>query len=185
MNITLTHTAIAPVEMNKFPVKCIRQINLVTLGALFAPYGLDVVLIPSDSPTPGTYWGEPEAGLLGATPHIRTDTPVHSALHEGAHFVCMDDLRRASLDTNAGGDALEECAVCYLSIVLAEYLPDFGQARMFADMDRWGYSFRLGSAKHWFFTDADEAKAWLVANDRLTITNLILPRESEHLREEQ
>ena len=170
MNTTLTHTAIDLTEVSKLPVKCVRQINLVALGTLFAPYGLEVVLTPPYFPIPGTYWGEPEAGLLGRTLHIRTDTPVHSALHEGAHFVCMDDLRRVSLDTNAGGDALEECAVCYLSIVLAKYLPDFGQARMFTDMDRWGYSFRLGSAKRWFFTDADEAKAWLVANDRLTVS---------------
>ncbi len=28
-------------------------------------------------------------------------------------------------------------------------------------MDRWGYTFRLGSAKTWFEQDAEDAKAWL------------------------
>jgi len=29
-------------------------------------------------------------------------------------------------------------------------------------MDAWGYSFRLGSARRWFFEDADDARGWLV-----------------------
>jgi hypothetical protein len=29
-------------------------------------------------------------------------------------------------------------------------------------MDRWGYSFRLGSAKAWFEQDADDAREWLI-----------------------
>ena len=32
---------------------------------------------------------------------------------------------------------------------------------MLADMDRWGYSFRLGSSAAWFETDAEDARAWL------------------------
>ena len=32
---------------------------------------------------------------------------------------------------------------------------------MFADMDEWGYSFRLGSAGRWFAEDADDARQWL------------------------
>ena len=35
---------------------------------------------------------------------------------------------------------------------------------MLADMDAWGYSFRLGSARRWFETDADDAKAWLIGH---------------------
>jgi hypothetical protein len=30
------------------------------------------------------------------------------------------------------------------------------------DMDAWGYSFRLGSAKAWFEVDADDARQWLL-----------------------
>ncbi|MDJ0828109.1 MAG: hypothetical protein QNJ16_21755, partial [Rhodobacter sp.] len=65
------------------------------------------------------------------------------------------------LDTDAGSDDLEECAVCYLQILLADALAGLGRARMLADMDRWGYSFRLGSAAAWFAQDAEDARAWL------------------------
>ena len=30
------------------------------------------------------------------------------------------------------------------------------------DMDSWGYTFRLGSAKSWFKQDAEDAKNWLI-----------------------
>jgi hypothetical protein len=30
------------------------------------------------------------------------------------------------------------------------------------DMDVWGYTFRLGSAKQWFEQDADDAYLWLI-----------------------
>ena len=33
--------------------------------------------------------------------------------------------------------------------------------RMFADMDAWGYSFRLGSSRAWFENDAEDASLWL------------------------
>ena len=68
---------------------------------------------------------------------------------------------RAGLDTDAGGDYDEENAVCYLQILLADELPGFGRARMMADMDAWGYSFRLGSARSWFEEDAEDARSWL------------------------
>lgn len=134
------------------------------LREVFARYGLALAWVADGAPIPGSYWGEPEAGLRDATLYVRTDTPVHSALHEGCHFVCADEARRAVLDTDAGGDDLEECAVCYLSIVLADGIPAFGRARMLADMDTWGYSFRLGSSARWFAEDADDAREWLRAH---------------------
>jgi hypothetical protein len=73
----------------------------------------------------------------------------------------MDPSRRRSLDTDAGGSAIEECGVCYLSIVLAAEIPGYGPRRMLEDMDAWGYSFRLGSAARWFEEDAGDAKEWL------------------------
>ena len=36
-----------------------------------------------------------------------------------------------------------------------------------ADMDRWGYTFRLGSARAWFERDAEDARAWLMAQGLL------------------
>jgi hypothetical protein len=35
---------------------------------------------------------------------------------------------------------------------------------MCADMDAWGYTFRLGSARAWFERDADDARQWLIAH---------------------
>jgi hypothetical protein len=31
-----------------------------------------------------------------------------------------------------------------------------------ADMDAWGYTFRLGSARAWFEHDAENARTWLI-----------------------
>jgi hypothetical protein len=131
------------------------------LAQLLAERGLELITVADGEPIPGSYWGESEAGLVGGSVYARPDTPVHSVLHEACHALCMDEERRRGLDTDAGGDTAEEDAVCYLSILLADRVPGYGRARMLADMDRWGYSFRLGSALRWFAADADEARAWL------------------------
>ncbi len=136
--------------------------------ALLARYGLVLSPVPDAEPIPGSYWGDDEAGLLGRRVLARADTPLHSLLHEACHAVCMDPRRRAGLDTDAGGDDLEECAVCYLSILLADAIPGFGRERMLADMDAWGYSFRLGSAREWFRHDAEDARAWLARHGLIT-----------------
>lgn len=131
------------------------------LRALLARYGLELVDVPDGGAIPGSYWGEAEAGLLGPRVYARSDTPVHSVLHEACHAICMDEARRAALATDAGGDFDEENAVCYLQIVLADEMPGVGRERLMADMDTWGYTFRLGSARAWFERDADDAAAWL------------------------
>jgi hypothetical protein len=131
------------------------------LAQLLSPYGIKVVAVADDAPIPGSFFGEREAGLIGNQLLLRSDTPVHSALHEAGHYICMDPARRAELDTDAEGDYDEENGVCYLQILLAGQLDSVGQARMMWDMDRWGYTFRLGSAKAWFEQDAEDAQAWL------------------------
>lgn len=132
------------------------------LEKLLKPYGLTVVWIVLGSAIPGSYWGDAEAGLIGDRLFVRDDTPVHSALHEACHYICMDAGRRAQLHTDAGGECIEENGVCYLQILLADTLPDVGRARMCVDMDTWGYTFRLGSARAWFEQDADDARQWLL-----------------------
>jgi hypothetical protein len=129
--------------------------------ALLARYRLGLTVLAEAEHIPGSYWGESEAGLRGDQLYARLDTPLHSVLHEASHYVCMGAARRSSLDRDAGGDDLEECAVCYLQLLLAEFVG--GRAQQFADMDAWGYSFRLGSARAWFEEDAADARAWLVA----------------------
>jgi hypothetical protein len=135
------------------------------LLALAARYGVVLQLLADGENLPGSYWGESEAGLVGNQLYVRADTPLHSLLHELSHYVCMSADRRAGLDRDAGGDDDEECAVCYLQILLADELPGFGRARMLADMDSWGYTFRLGSSRAWFEGDASDACIWLRRQD--------------------
>lgn len=136
-------------------------INRVALASLLSRYGLQLTLVAPGERIPGSYWGDSEAGLRAECLYARLDTPVHSVLHEASHFVCMSPERRTGLDRDAGGDDLEECAVCYLQMLLADELPGIGRERLFADMDAWGYSFRLGSTRAWFEQDAADARTWL------------------------
>ena len=82
----------------------------------------------------------------------------------------MTEDRRAGLDTDAGGDDLEEAAVCYLQVVLADAVEGCGRDRLMLDMDAWGYSFRLGDTRSWFENDAEDARNWLIANKLLEIS---------------
>jgi len=131
------------------------------LQEVLAEYGLSVVLVAEGKAIVGSFWGDSEAGLVGDQLYVRADTPLHSALHEACHYLCMDEPRRQALHTDAAGDYDEENGVCYLQILLADRLAVMGRARMWADMDAWGYSFRLGSARAWFEEDAEDAVQWL------------------------
>ena len=131
--------------------------------ALLARFGLVLSEVPADQPIPGSYWGDCEAGVIGGTVFARADTPLHSLLHEACHLLVLPPARRAQVHTDATDSIEEEDATCYLQIVLADALPGVGRARMQADMDAWGYSFRLGSAHAWFERDANEARQLLIA----------------------
>lgn len=142
-------------------VMTVAELDARPLATLLGRYGLEPAVVAPGEDIPGSFWGESEAGLIGNRLYVRPDTPVHSALHEACHYVCMDRARRSGLHTDAGGDYAEEDAVCYLQILLADRLPGVGRDRLLADMDAWGYSFRLGSARRWFEADAGDALAWL------------------------
>ncbi|MBK1724618.1 hypothetical protein [Thiocystis violacea] len=131
---------------------------------LLGRFGLGYLRMEDTETIPGSYWGDFEAGLVGDRLYARRSTPLHSILHEACHWICMDQDRRARLHTDAGGDDAEEDAVCYLQILLADAIPGAGRERIFADMDDWGYSFRLGSARAWFEQDAEDARAWLIGH---------------------
>ena len=154
--MTATETAPAVLTCGELPAG--------SLAELFGDFGVTVAEIPEGAEIPGSYWGAPEAGIVGRTLHVRPDTPVHSALHEGCHIVCAAAAGREGLDTDAGGTDVEENAVCYLQILLADHLPGVGRERLMADMDAWGYSFRLGSTRRWFEEDAEDAREWLIDN---------------------
>lgn len=139
-----------------------------TAARLLERFGLRLAVVENDQEIPASFWGDSEAGVRGRTVFVRGDTPVHSFLHETCHLVCMDEARRQSLERDAGGSDLEESAVCYLQILLADELPGIGRKRLMQDMDSWGYSFRLGSTAAWFASDADDAQDWLIRHGLVT-----------------
>lgn len=143
-------------------VVTLADVDGAEVETLLRRYGLCLEWLGDDTPVTGSFWGEPEAGVVGHTLFVRRDTPVHSLLHESCHVICMTAERRQRLDTDAGGDDLEEAAVCYLQIVLADEISGVGRRRLMADMDDWGYSFRLGDTRSWFERDAEDARNWLI-----------------------
>ena len=149
------------------------DIDREALAGLLARLELSVETVAANDTIPGSFWGDDEAGLRGHRLYVRDDTPLHSALHETGHFVCMDPDRRAGLDTNAGGDYDEENAVCYWQIAVTDHLPGVDRTRMCADMDAWGYTFRLGSAATWFAEDAEDARAWLAGYHLLSVDGTV------------
>ena len=154
------------------PEPQVTRINgyLEPLEKLLAVYGLGLERVGDTDPVPGSFWGEPEAGLIGNRLYVRRDTPLHSAFHEACHYICMDENRRRALDTNAGGSVAEENGVCYLQILLADTIDGVGRDRLMSDMDAWGYSFRLGSTRAWFEQDAGDARAFLEKHELIDHT---------------
>lgn len=134
------------------------------LARLLERFGLELVIEPAGTAITGSFWGDSEAGVVGHSVFVRTDTPVHSFLHETCHVICMDAQRRSGLDRDAGGDDLEEAAVCYLQLLLADFVAGVGRDRLMRDMDAWGYSFRLGNTRAWFERDAEDAQEFLLSH---------------------
>ena len=124
-------------------------------------FGLTLRWHATDVVLPGSYWGGAEAGIIGRDVHVHADTPLHSLLHESAHLVCAHAAGRHGIEGDAGGADIEEAAVCYLQLAVADALPGVGRAALARDMDAWGYSFRAGSTAAWFGRDAEDARVWL------------------------
>jgi len=139
----------------------LHDVDEAEVTALLTRFQLGLKRVPVSAAIPGSYWGDSEAGLIASRLYARGDTPVHSVLHETGHFVCMTPERRTRLFRDAGGDDAVENAVCYLQVLLSAHLSCISRARLFRDMDAWGYSFRLGSTERWFDEDAADARSWL------------------------
>ena len=165
MSGTLIAAPAAPAEPQ---VLTIGDITLADVVSLLARYALRFELVDDGASIPATFWGGREAGLIGSTVYARRDTPLHSLLHEACHLIVIPPALRADVHTDASDSQLEEDATCYLQLLLADVLPGFGIERAFADMDAWGYTFRLGSAKAWFTDDAEDAAAFLQALPHLS-----------------
>ena len=139
------------------------DLSAADLVVLLQHLDIRLQVLEADAPIPASYWGAPEAGVIANCIYARGDTPVHSVLHTACHLLCMSPERRATLHTDCGGSDLEESAVCYLQCLLADAVPGYSRRRLFTDMDRWGYSFRLGSARAWFEEDAEDARDHLAS----------------------
>jgi len=146
----------------------VADVRCSMLGGLLKRYELELIVENDTATITGSFWGDPEAGIVGRKVYARCDTPVHSLLHETCHIICMSAARRRTLDRDAGGDDLEEAAVCYLQIILADELEGVGRARLMRDMDAWGYSFRAGNTLDWFHNDAEDAAEFLLNHQLVT-----------------
>ena len=152
-----------PIESAPDNILLLRDIAFADADALLRRYGLQLHLVDDGAPIPGSYWGESEAGIIGSDVYVRADTPVHSMLHEAGHLIVLPEERRRAVHTDATDSVAEEDAVCLLQALLGDALPGVGRDRVLADMDAWGYTFRLGSARAYFERDADPAWEWLRA----------------------
>ena len=146
----------------------IADVPLETIISLLQQFDLELFLEESDSAITGSFWGDSEAGIVGRSVYVRADTPIHSMLHETCHILCMTEERRSGLDRDAGGSDLEEAAVCYLQVILADSIEGVGRDRLMLDMDEWGYSFRLGNTQDWFQRDAEDAREFLINHGLLS-----------------
>ena len=143
-------------------------------AALLHRFGLSLQRVADGAPIPGSYWGEREAGIIGHTVYARGDTPVHSLLHEAGHLIVLPPDRRAAVHTDATDSIPAEDAVCVLQGLLGDALPGVGRDRVLADMDAWGYTFRLGSARAYVDGDAEDAWAWLQAHGLISESRELL-----------
>jgi len=139
----------------------VRDIDIKQAQFLLGCFSLQLCVVEDGVSIPGSFWGECEAGIIGSNVYVRRDTPVHSLLHEACHLMVLPAEKRASIHTDATDSIAEEDATCYLQLLLANCIDGFGFARACADMDLWGYTFRLGSARAWFENDAEDACAFL------------------------
>ena len=137
------------------------DVGFEVASSLLASYGLMLQHVESGEVIPGSFWGECEAGIIGNKVYARDDTPVHSLLHEAGHLIVLPAERRAAVHTDATDSIDEENAVCVLQSLLANEIPGYGRDQLFADMDAWGYTFRLGSARAYVEQDAEDAWRWL------------------------
>jgi hypothetical protein len=140
----------------------VSDVQRAALESLLLRFDIELIMQAAGEAISGSFWGESEAGIIGRSLYARSDTPIHSVLHEFSHVICMTPDRRDGLNRDAGGDDLEESAVCYLQVLLSDQIEGVGRDRLMLDMDAWGYSFRLGNTRSWFENDAEDAAEFLM-----------------------
>ncbi len=83
----------------------------------------------------------------------------------------MSDLRRPDPDLSAAWSVETHvrggCPPTFLVQAEDDPISDPANTRLMADMDSWGYTYRLGSTRAWFEQDAENARSWLDARGLL------------------
>jgi len=69
------------------------DINPAELAGLLGLFQLEICITGETKEIPGSYWGDEEAGLIKNRLYLRTDTPVHSILHEAWFEQDANDAR--------------------------------------------------------------------------------------------
>ena len=117
-----------------------------------------------------------ELGFVRAVCRVKTDHAVLTAeILEGRLLVADQrdyDLLPARIEELLSQIARDEAAqiraaqkelgdIETLAAKLGGQL-ELNVSQLMADMDAWGYTYRLGSTRAWFEGDAEDARAWLV-----------------------
>ena len=101
---------------------------------------------PTANRSPAATGANCEAGLIGSD---RLRARRHAGAFAAARSLPPDRAAagapRAACTPTPPTRSPEEDATCCLQILLADALPGVGRERLMADMDAWGYTFRLGS----------------------------------------
>jgi len=84
----------------------VNAIDRLALEVMLDRYGLGLVLVAPEEVIPGSYWGEREAGLIGARIFVRLDTlPQHRAALDTQRRAHVDPSLRLSLDSSGALNA--------------------------------------------------------------------------------
>ncbi len=81
--------AAASAGIDSADVLRVRELPFDAAMVLLARYGLSLHKVDDGAPIPGSYWGEPEAGIIAGNVYARGDTPVHSMRHEACHLIVL------------------------------------------------------------------------------------------------
>jgi hypothetical protein len=141
-------------------VLTLADIHFDDAAALLHRFGLRCSASPTAHRFPAATGANRGRDHRQRTVYARSDTPVHSLLHEACHLIVLPPERRAPCTPTPPIRSRGRRGLL-LQGLLADALPGVGSDRVLADMDAWGYTFRLGSARAWFEHDADDAWAWL------------------------
>ena len=78
----------------------VGDVEYAAIDNLANRYGLTVKSIADGETITGSFWGEPEAGIKGLSVFVRSDTPIHSMLHEISHIIQVGIENHGAVEFN-------------------------------------------------------------------------------------